>query len=157
MWQWLQRADKRFIDVLCVALALGMTAIVFADIFSKAVFAVSIRWSTDVVIYMLLWIIFLGAALCCRDGEQISIQLFVDRLPSRAKMIITVGQKLLTIVVLGIIAYSMSLMLEILRTSIVSTVRVSQAIFMFPCAVFIVLYAIYETISLVSLLREDTR
>jgi len=157
MWQWLRKADERLMNVLCVALAIGMTVLVFAEIFSKAVFAVSIRWSTDVVVYMLLWIIFLGGALCCRDNEQISIQILVDRLPARARMIVIVLQKVITIIVLGIIAYSMSLMLEILRTAVVPTVRVSQAVFMFPCAVFIVLYAIYETAGLVRLLKGDAK
>src|SRR5689334_20360924 len=120
-WQWLGRIDRKLTDVFCVGLATVLTGLVFAEIAAKAVLSVSILWSTDMVTYLLLWMIFLGGALCARDQEQVSIQILVDRLPPKAQLAVRCAQRLCTIAVTLILAYSMFKLFDVLHTSWVPT------------------------------------
>lgn len=152
-WQWLGRLDRKLTDVLCVGLATVLTGLVFAEITAKAALSVSILWSTDMVTYLLLWMIFLGGALCARDHEQVSIQILVDRLPPKARLVVQCMQRLFTIGVTLILAYSMLKLFDVLHTSWVPTMAVRQSYLAIPCLASLFLYAVYEAVDLVRLLR----
>ncbi|MGE0853137.1 MAG: TRAP transporter small permease [Hyphomicrobiaceae bacterium] len=151
--RWLKRGDRRITDALCVALAATLTGLVFAEITAKAIFSVSILWSTDFVTYLLLWMIFLGGALCARDHEQVSLQIVVDRLPSGLRFVLQGAQRLCTIAVMLALAYSLFRLLDVLHTSWVPTMPVRQSYFALPCLAALVLYAGYEVADLIRLVR----
>lgn len=154
MMQWLNRVDRKLTDALCIGLATVLTGLVFAEIAAKAALSVSILWSTDMVTYLLLWTIFFGGALCARDREQVSIQILVDRVPQKARLVVQCAQRLCTIGVTLILAYSMFKLFDVLHTSWVPTMAVRQSYLAIPCLASLLLYATYEVVDLIRLLRS---
>lgn len=45
----------------------------------------SVPWTEELSRYMMVWLIFLGAAYACRRAQLISLTIVVDRLPARAQ------------------------------------------------------------------------
>jgi TRAP-type C4-dicarboxylate transport system permease small subunit len=156
--EWIARLDRWLTDGLSTVLALALTLLIFAEIASKALLSTSILWSTDlvtfIVTFILLWMIFLGGALTCIDREEVSIQLLVDLLPPRARFLLAFLQKAVSVAVLAIVIFSMFLLLEVLNTSLVPTIPVAQSYFTLPCILALILYALYASAQLIQLVRR---
>lgn len=152
-FRWLLDGDGRIANAVCFALVVVLTGVVFAEITAKAVFSVSILWSTDFVTYLLVWMIFLGGALCARDNEQVSIQIAVDRLPSTVRFLAQGLQRICTIGVMLALSYSLFRLLDVLHTSWVPTMPVRQSYFALPCVACLLLYAAFEIAALIRLLH----
>lgn len=153
--QWLARIDRSVTNAACILLTSALTGLVFAEITAKAVFSVSILWSTDMVTYLLLWTIFLGGALCARDNEQVSIQILVDRLPPSLRLMVRCAQRVLVILVTLGLSYSLWSLFDVLHTSWVPTMPVRQSYFAIPCLIALLLYAVYQLADLIKLLRPE--
>ena len=130
---------------------------ILAEIATRAIYLNSILWSTDVVIFTLLWIIFLGAALSARDREHISIQYVADLLPSHIHFVVVLFQQICAIIFLAAASYSMYTLLDVLSTTWVPTIRVPQSYFTAPCLAFLLLFMFYEIVHLVRLIMIGRR
>ena len=157
MFEWLRRNEARFFDCVCICLLGTLMFLILAEIASRAIFSSSVLWSTDVVVFTLLWIIFLGAALSSRDREHITIQFVADLLPSRVHFLVLLFQQLCSIIFLIAASYSMYVLLDVLSTTWVPTIRLPQSYFTAPCLAFLVLFLLYETTHFFRLLITGRR
>ena len=148
----LKRAEARFFDWVCVCLVGTLMFLILAEIASRAISSNSILWSTDVIVFTLLWVIFLGAALSARDREHISIQFIADILPSHIHFVLIIFQQICAITFLAAASYSMYSLLDVLNTTWVPTIRVPQSYFTAPCLAFLLLFMLYEIAHLLRLI-----
>lgn len=83
---------ERVVDMISAAAKwamLAMASVIFvvicATVFTRYVLNLVPSWSEEVPRYMLVWITYLGAALCVRYQEHISLDIFFKLLPARAQ------------------------------------------------------------------------
>lgn len=67
--------------VLGVALMLGISGIVCANVVARYVFNSGLIWADEASRFMLIWVTFLGAAALVRLGEHITVDVFVSYMP----------------------------------------------------------------------------
>lgn len=67
------------------ALLMIMTAILFSQIIARYVMGTGLSWSEELVRYMCVWIIFLGATCATKDGSQISVTMLDETLKGLPK------------------------------------------------------------------------
>lgn len=73
---------------LCGVAMLGMVLCVVAGILTRFVFShmqydLSLPWTEEVSRYLMIWVVFLGAAVAARKGKLIGVQVLVYALPRR--------------------------------------------------------------------------
>ena len=82
----MDRVNAGLINVCGLALAL-MVLSVFIGVMSRFVFShtslrVSVPWTEEVSRYLMIWTVFLGAGIACRQGKLIGIEFLVSALPA---------------------------------------------------------------------------
>lgn len=79
---------KKFGDYT-VALLLGiMTLIMFLQVLFRYVFNNSLTWSEEISKFIFIWITFLGAVICFRDGIHLKVDFLSERVPAKQKTIL---------------------------------------------------------------------
>lgn len=85
---------ERFLDVVTTLVKwtmLAMASVIFVIIcvavFTRYILNFVPSWSEEVPRYMLVWITYLGAALCVHYKEHISLDVFFNFLPIRARRV----------------------------------------------------------------------
>ncbi len=73
---------------LCGAFLFGMCAATLVQVIVRFVLTafhvnVAVPWSEEIARYLMIWIIFLGAAVACRRAQLISLEFIVRALPVR--------------------------------------------------------------------------
>ena len=83
---------ERFLDVVSAVIKwamLLMASVIFvvicATVFTRYMLNLVPSWSEEVPRYMLVWITYLGASLCVRYQEHISLDIFFKLLPVRLR------------------------------------------------------------------------
>jgi len=83
---------ERLLDILTaiakwamLVLASGIFIIICVTVFTRYILNVVPSWSEEVPRYLLVWITYLGAAICVRLQEHISLDIFFNRMPVRAR------------------------------------------------------------------------
>jgi TRAP-type C4-dicarboxylate transport system permease small subunit len=66
------------------ALFLVAIAINFANIVGRYVFFTPIFWAEEVIVFDIVWCVLLGAALVCREGEHLHVEVLETFLSKRA-------------------------------------------------------------------------
>lgn len=93
-----------------VLIALGLAGIVLMvawQVFTRYVLNASAVWTTEVATLLLIWMLYLGAAMAIRDGEMVAITVVLERLPPAARRIasllasLVLGAFLVTMIVLN--------------------------------------------------------
>jgi len=97
---------QRFLDVVSSVVKwamLAMTSVIFVvicvTVFTRYMLDLVPSWSEEIPRYMLVWITYLGAALCVHYQEHISLDIFYKLLPVRVQQ---VGRLALNLMVGGV-------------------------------------------------------
>src|SRR5215216_5461113 len=82
----------RFVDglvavvrLVCIVLATALFVIVLAAIVARYGFGRAVSWTEEVPRYLLIWVSFLGAAVCVVKREHVGFELLFDSLPPRLR------------------------------------------------------------------------
>lgn len=101
---------ERFLDVVSLAvkwIMLTMASVIFVvicfTVFTRYVLNLVPSWSEEIPRYMLVWITYLGAALCVHLQEHISLDIFFKLLPARVQRL---GHLVLNLLV-GVVGFIM--------------------------------------------------
>lgn len=82
-----------------VGLMLGVAVfLVFTEAVSRTLFSFSVFWVQEVVIYLIIWSVFIGAALAIRKGEHLKVTFLVEKLPPKIQFYISLGTTLIGLV-----------------------------------------------------------
>lgn len=77
------RALARAENLLMGLLVLAIFCVVLAGILSRFVFHVSLSWSTEISVTLMIWMTFLGIAMGVRDRVHVAFELFEEKLTGR--------------------------------------------------------------------------
>ncbi len=125
---------------VCVAL---IVAITLAAVWWRYALAAPIAWVEQVSNILFIWITFVGAAVLYRQKLHIGVDLFVERLPGRAKAAMSwaiEAGNLLFVVVLFV--YSLKLSIDVLPNTY-GALDITPAWFYFSAPVSCAMMALY--------------
>jgi TRAP-type C4-dicarboxylate transport system permease small subunit len=89
------------------ALALvAATAAVVHGVLSRYLFGNPTVWQTEVSIYLLIFVTFVGAAYGLKNQAHVGVDLLVERLPDRSRLVIRVVTAALALVVVAVVMWT---------------------------------------------------
>ena len=77
--------SEHILGALCVAAFAVMVALAAAAVFFRFVVNSSLAFPEEVVRYLFVWAVFLGAAVAFRRNMHASVEMFVNWMPARAR------------------------------------------------------------------------
>ena len=86
-----------FIDGICTFLMLILLAVISYQVFARYVLNNPPSWSEELARFLVVWITMLGSAVLVNKEGHISVDFLVNRLPSRAKRLLSFIRDALTI------------------------------------------------------------
>ena len=72
------KAIRTVTNVVVVALFAIVVVVVSAQVFSRYVVHVSIRWADELSRFAFVWLIYIGGAVTIRDGRNVCFDLFLE-------------------------------------------------------------------------------
>ena len=91
--------------IIIGALILFSIALNFANVVARKLFSTPIVWAEEVMIFIMIWCVFVGAILVTWDWAHLGMDLFVARLRGASRRIIEGLTALLTLVVAGFVGW----------------------------------------------------
>ena len=99
-----------------------MVIIVFIQVIARYIFNNSLSWSEELVRYIFIWQVWLGASLGMRISEHIRVDMFVKHLPKSAQQILDLAVIILLLWFYGfLIQYGFLYLLDVIRKDMTST------------------------------------
>jgi len=89
----------------CAALAAGIFAVTFLQVFFRYVLNSSLLWAEEVGIYAMAWLTFLGSSLLLRDWGHIGINVLLRKAPDRARVVLVFCVEATVLLFLLFLAY----------------------------------------------------
>lgn len=77
----------RIIGVVAAACLFCIIIVVSAQVISRYVFSYSIKWTSELTVYLLTWMVFLGCSMGYRSNNIVGLTMVTDRLPKFAQKI----------------------------------------------------------------------
>lgn len=145
---------KNFVDYgLMIMLAL-LSIVVALQVFSRYIFSIALPWSTDVIRFFFVYIIFFGAVVGVRDNRHINIDFLFRKLPVKTKNIVSITMSLAIITFLLIFFKSGLDFVINSRTQVTPYLRVSVSFYylIIPFSAFMMFY--YSIFNFISRLKE---
>lgn len=88
-----------------IAFLLGMlTLIMFLQVLFRYIFNNSLTWSEELSKFIFIWITFLGAAICFRDGIHLKVDILTERLRGKLKLYLKIFDTLIVTLFNGVIS-----------------------------------------------------
>jgi TRAP-type transport system small permease protein len=98
----LLQAFDRFIDLItwavrwfCIVLTIAIFTIVIVSVFFRYGFGQAVSWTEEVPRYLLIWVSFLGAAVCVLKREHVGFDVLFNALPKKIRRMLGVTLSLL--------------------------------------------------------------
>ncbi len=120
-----------------------MTIVLFAQITARYVFGSGLSWSEELARYLMIWVVYIGAAVVYKDNSHISVTVLEEIFGPLARRILGVIQKIVSIAFMGLVGYWSIGMMEFaaLQTSPNMLIPMNYIYLVFPISsVLIVLY-----------------
>lgn len=84
VFDWIYRILLEYAKIVLLVIV----AIVSAQVISRKFIGISIRWSEEVALVLMVWMAFIAMAIGVERHLHIAIEMFANRLPARAQWII---------------------------------------------------------------------
>lgn len=108
-------------NVIMVVTFTIMVAASFAQVVNRNIVKLSISWFEEAATYCMIYMVLIGTEVGLRDGTQIAVTGVVDKLSGKAKVVVRILAKLVTVLFsLGVFMGSLELMDIQIRTGQVS-------------------------------------
>lgn len=82
----LQKTTEIFVALLLMV----MTCLVFTNVLTRYVFHFAIAWSEEISRFLMVWIVFVGAALAYKEDAHMGLDIVVKALPKKTAQVIAV-------------------------------------------------------------------
>ncbi len=104
---WGLVADKVFKLISAVAWVCFVTMIIvmLIQVFTRYVFNHPLPWTEELSRFSYIWAIFLGAILAQRSKSHMTVTILIEKLPSKARLVLEVLTDLFSALVMGIVLY----------------------------------------------------
>ena len=81
---------SKFEDVTCSLGLLGATLLMFLNVIMRYLFSSGLPWSEELVRYTIIWVTFIGIAMCARKGMHVAIDLFLSLMNKKMGFILLI-------------------------------------------------------------------
>jgi TRAP-type C4-dicarboxylate transport system permease small subunit len=112
---------------IIVALALGMTFVICAQIVTRYVFSYPLSWSEELARYLMIWLTFLGAAVAVGKKSHVIIDFVIRFLPEKYRIYNDVLVNLVIAIYLVMLIYSGWQIMPIVVNNITPALQISYA------------------------------
>lgn len=96
-------ASEKMIGVLCILGLAVMASLGILQVFFRYVLNNSLSFSEELMIFLFIWIIFLGAAICIRHQAHAVVEMVVNFFPEKARYIIFMLGSIINIAFLAVL------------------------------------------------------
>jgi len=136
--KYLSYALNQFEEILCSIGLLGATFLMFINVIMRYIFNYGVPWSEDVVRYTILWVTFVGIAICVRKGQHVAIDLFYILLKNKKiKFTLLLTVNIISVIFSGLMTrYGFLLVLSIARYDQMSATLGIPFCFIYLCLPF---------------------
>jgi TRAP-type transport system small permease protein len=93
----IHRLLVRVIEALVVVIATVIVSVVSIEVVLRYLFGISLILTEELSRYLMVWLVFLGAALAVNDDAHIRITFFTDRLPGGVRSFFQLTARLLVL------------------------------------------------------------
>lgn len=107
----MERLAQRAIDILVVVVTilsvvmLGASVVVnFANIVGRYMLHAPLEWAEEVMLYLMIGMVFLGASRVSSAGMHIRMDIFMRMLPERGRIALQLGSEILLVVACVVLA-----------------------------------------------------
>ncbi len=117
MWNKIEKVLAGFEGYLTGTLMLASTLVLFVNVFLRYVFHSSTTWAEEAIRYAIIWVTFIGSAICARKGSHVGIDLFAQAMPPVGKKIVlAAGQFISAIMMAFCVVYGWQMFMLMLST-----------------------------------------
>lgn len=99
------RGVEKCIKPVIGSAILFITVMLCLNVIGRYIFGFSLKWAEELTTYTIIWITFLGAVVCVREGMMISMDAFVSQAKGSMKRFFIIATNLVGVVFSLIIAY----------------------------------------------------
>lgn len=107
-FRWANRLSE-FAGILCAVALIAATLIMLHSVITRYVFSAPTVWQTEVSIYLLIFVTFVGASFGLKHHAHVGVDLVVERLPVRAQLVVRIVTALLALVVVIAVGWTSGL------------------------------------------------
>lgn len=104
-FRWANRLSEAA-GLLCAVALVAATLIMLHSVITRYVFEQPTVWQTEVSIYLLIFVSFVGASYGLKHHAHVGVDLLVERLPLRAQLVVRIINALLSLVVIGFVGWT---------------------------------------------------
>lgn len=77
--KWVKRIEEAFVGICLIS----VTIILFVNIVLRYGFSANTNWAEELIRYVMIWITFIGSAICFRRSLHVGIDFFIDYLSKK--------------------------------------------------------------------------
>lgn len=119
----------RIIGVIAALCLFGIIAVVSAQVLSRYIFKYSIKWTSELTVYLLTWMVFLGCSMGYRSNNIVGLTMVTDRMPKKAQRVCEILTTLILMIFFAITFYTNipTIQSAAMRTSSILNINVAWA------------------------------
>lgn len=87
-------------------LMLVLVVVTIAQVIARFVFSQPLIWSDELARFILIWMVFIGAAIVSYDDKHLSVELFQEKMSPRVKLITSLIMRMIILLFLAVTIYS---------------------------------------------------
>lgn len=145
---------ERLLEAIVIVLMVALTSLIVAG-FVYRYFGRSLVWYDEMASIGLVWLTYYGSALAALKGSHIGVPEFVNMMPPRWRVVVTILAEILTLTFFAVLAYTGFEVLEVLGgDSMVSLPEVPLRLTQSAIPIASVLFIVAELLRMPQRLRE---
>lgn len=144
--------SERLVGILLVTI----TALVTISVISRFLFAFSIDFAQELVIFCMVWMTFLGTSMGLKEGSLITLTLLIDKLPAKLQGILRLISRLILLSFFIITTISNQSVLEFARVIKLPTLGIPYSTMGVAYSVSAGIMIFYLLVSIIKSLHQIT-
>jgi TRAP-type C4-dicarboxylate transport system permease small subunit len=147
----------KIVEYICGIMLTLLTVSTFAQVVSRYVFNHSFNWSEELAIYVMVWMVYLGAAINVLRGGHTRIDFFINLMPYRMREIVEAVGQVICGVFSGYLAYNTLPVLQLTMRMKTPALRIPTGVMYISVLVCGVCMIVFFAIKTVEHLRAAIR
>jgi len=119
-----------------------MTLVLFAQVIARYFFDSGLSWSEELSRYIMIWVVYLGAAVVYRDNSHISVTALEEAVSAKTRLYLNIAQKLVSMGFIGLMGWFAYQTLEFaaIQTSPNMLIPMNYIYFVFPLSSVLIVF-----------------
>lgn len=110
--------------IIATALLAGIVLLTFSQVCCRYLIHYSLKWSTEITVYMLMWMIFLSCSMGYRGNKIVALTLVTDKLTPKMQSIVAIIGQLCMIAFFVLTFIGNAEIIQLARTKISSILSI---------------------------------